>query len=94
MRSQLNTVNITVLTLVLFLVIACAGTTLTEEEEYELHEAYIQIVIEYDNKVRDCHRSGDVLVTTVPRTRQIRGKLSMVQMSSARCVSSFEHDLR
>ncbi len=87
MCSQVNTVNITVLTSVLFLLIACAGTTLTEEEEYELHEAYIQMVIEYDNKVRDCRRSGDVLVTTEPRTRQIRGKLSMVQMSSARCVS-------
>ncbi len=87
MCSQVNTVNITVLTSVLFLLIACAGTTLTEEEEYELHEAYIQMVIEYDNKVSDCHRSDDVLVTTGPRTRKNNGKLSVAQMSSARCVS-------
>ena len=86
MCSRVNTVHITVLTLVLFLLIGCAGTTLTEEEEYERHEGYVQMVIEYDNKVRDCRRSGDLLVTTGPRTRNNGGKMSAVQMSSARCV--------
>ncbi len=79
--------NITVLTAALFLFTGCAGTTLTEEEEYERHEAYVQLVIEYDNKVRDCRRPGDLLVTTGPKTRNVGGKMSAAQMSSARCVS-------
>jgi len=87
MYSRVNTVNITVLTSVLFLFIGCAGTTPTEEEAYERHAAYTQLVIEYDNKVRDCDRSGDVMVTTGPRTRTIAGNISAGQMSSARCVS-------
>ncbi len=87
MCSRVNTVNITVLTLVLFLLIGCAGTTLTEEEEYERHEAYVQMVIEYENKVRACSRSSDLLVTIGPRTRKVGSKLSAAQMSSARCVS-------
>ncbi len=87
MYSRVNTVNITVLTLVLFLLIGCAGTTLTEEEEYERHEAYVQIVIEYDNKVKGCSLSGGLLVTTGPRTRSTGGKVSAAQMRTARCVS-------
>jgi hypothetical protein len=70
----------------LFLLIGCAGT-LTEEEEYERHEAYIQMVIEYDNKVKRCRRIGGSLVSTASWTRRISGKLSADQMSSARCVS-------
>ncbi len=87
MCSRVNTVNITVLTLVLFLLIGCAGTTLTEEEEYERHEAYVQMVLEYDNKVKGCSQSGDLLVTTGPRTRNTGGKMSAAQMRAARCVS-------
>ncbi len=87
MCSRVKTMNITVLTSVLFLLIGCAGATLTEDEVYERHEAYVQIVIEYDNKVRDCRRSGDLLVTTGPKTRNVGGKMSAAQMRTARCVS-------
>ncbi len=87
MCTRLITANITELTSLLFLFIGCAGTTLTEEEEYERHEAYVQMVIEYDNKVKGCSQSGDLMVTTGPRTRNTGGKMSAAQMRAARCVS-------
>lgn len=86
MRFGVNTVNITALTSELFLLIGCAGT-LTEEETYERHEAYIQMVNEYNNEVRRCRRARGSMVSSGSWTRNYSGNLSAEQMSSARCVS-------
>jgi hypothetical protein len=68
------------------MLIGCAGS-LTEEEKYERHEAYMQMVNDYDNKVRRCRGLGGSMVSTGSWTRNICGKLSADQMNSARCVS-------
>jgi len=87
MRTRLITANITVLTSLLFLLIGCAGTTLTVEDEYARHEANIQIAMEYDNRYRDCRESGGQMVTPAPRTRKVGAELSADQMRWARCSS-------
>ena len=61
--SLLHTANITVLTSELFLIIGCAGS-LTEEEEYERHEAYVQMVAEYENKAKRCRGLGGSLMSS------------------------------
>ena len=86
MCSRVNTVNFAVIESVLFLFIGCVGT-LTEEEKYERQEAHIQMVINYENKVKRCRGLGGSLVSAGSWTRNISGKLSADQMSSARCVS-------
>ena len=78
--------EISALTSVSFLLVGCT-VTLTEEEEYESQEAYIQMVDDYANKVRRCRGLGGSLVSTGSWSRKISGKLSAEQMSSARCVS-------
>ena len=86
MCSRVNTLNFAVIESVLFLFIGCAGT-LTEEEKYERQEARIQMVTNYENKVKRCRGLGGSLVSAGSWTRNISGKLSADQMISARCVS-------
>jgi len=81
------TTHITVLMSLLLLFIGCAGPTLTVEEEYDRHEANIQIAMEYNNNNRDCRESGGLMVVPPPRVKQIDATLSSMQMRRARCSS-------
>jgi hypothetical protein len=64
----------------------CAGPP-TEEQEYERHEAYNQMVIRYENEVRQCRRTGGSMVSSGSWSRRIDNRLSVEQIRSARCVS-------
>ena len=86
MCSRVNTVNITVLTSMLFLLIGCAGT-LSEDEKYERQDAYYKMVDNYKEEARRCRWSGGTLVSAGSWSFKGAGKLSADQMSSARCVS-------
>ena len=90
-----NAVNYSVLTSELFVLFGCAGT-LTEEEEYARQDAAIQIVTEYNIKAGLCRKSHGVMVTPLRTKGMPTRKVTVEQMSSARCVrrTAFQHDLR
>lgn len=70
----------------IFVLVNCAGP-LSDEQEYERVDRYNQMVSEYEEQVRRCRGSGGSMISSGSWRRQIGGRLSVEQMSTARCFS-------
>lgn len=77
--------DLAVMTLAVFMLVNCAGP-LTEEQEYERIEAHNLMASKYEKEVRRCRRSGGVIVSSGSWSRRIGNRLTVEQISSARCV--------
>ena len=69
-----------------FVLVNCAGP-ITEEQKYERLDRYNQMVSEYEEDVKRCRRTGGSMISSGSWSRQIGGRLSLEQISNARCFS-------